>query len=31
VSLVGSAAIVITLLWFANARLRSWEGTIASI
>jgi hypothetical protein len=31
VALVGSAAIVITLLWFANARLRSWEGAIASV
>jgi ABC-2 type transport system permease protein len=31
VLLVGSAAIVITLLWFANARLRSWEGAIASV
>jgi hypothetical protein len=31
VLLVGSAAIVLTLLWFANSRLRSWEGAIASI
>lgn len=31
VLLVGSAAIVLTLLWFANARLRSWEGAIASV
>jgi Putative ATP-binding cassette len=31
VLLVGAAAIVITLLWFANARLRSWEGAIASV
>jgi Putative ATP-binding cassette len=31
VLLAGSAAIVITMLWFANARLRSWEGAIASV
>jgi hypothetical protein len=31
VLLAGSAAIVITLLWFANLRLRSWEGAIASV
>ncbi|MGH7761673.1 MAG: putative ABC transporter permease subunit [Candidatus Dormibacteraceae bacterium] len=31
VALVGAAAIVITLLWFANARLRAWEGAIASV
>ena len=31
VLLVGAAAIVITLLWFANARLRSWEGVIATV
>ena len=31
VLLVGSAAIVIALLWFANSRLRSWEGSIASV
>jgi hypothetical protein len=31
VCLVGAAAIVITLLWFANSRLRSWEGAIASV
>jgi hypothetical protein len=31
VLLVGAAAIVIALLWFANARLRSWEGAIASV
>ncbi|HXI94570.1 MAG TPA: hypothetical protein VNG04_00475 [Candidatus Acidoferrum sp.] len=30
VLLVGAAAIVVTLLWFANSRLRSWEGAIAS-
>ena len=31
VLLVGSAAIVVTLLWFANSRLRAWEGAIASV
>ena len=31
VLLVGAAAIVIVLLWFANLRLRSWEGGIASV
>ena len=31
VCLVGAAAIVITLLWFANSRLRAWEGAIASV
>jgi len=31
VLLVGAAAIVITLLWFANSRLRAWEGAIASV
>lgn len=31
VLLVGAAGIVITLLWFANARLRSWEGAIATV
>jgi hypothetical protein len=31
VLLVGAAGIVVTLLWFANARLRSWEGAIATV
>jgi hypothetical protein len=31
VLLVGAGAIVITLLWFANSRLRAWEGAIASV
>ena len=31
VALVGAAAIVVTLVWFANARLRAWEGAIASV
>jgi hypothetical protein len=31
VVLAGAAAIVITMLWFANTRLRSWEGAIASV
>jgi hypothetical protein len=31
VILAGAAAIVITMLWFANTRLRSWEGAIASV
>jgi hypothetical protein len=31
VLLVGAAAIVITLLWFANSRLRAWEGAISSV
>jgi hypothetical protein len=31
VLLVGAAAIVVALLWFANSRLRSWEGAIASV
>jgi ABC-2 type transport system permease protein len=31
VLLVGSAAVVVTLLWFANSRLRAWEGAIASV
>ena len=31
VLLVGAAAIVIALLWFANSRLRSWEGAIATV
>ncbi len=31
VLLVGAATIVITLLWFANSRLRAWEGAIASV
>src|SRR5450759_3983133 len=30
VCLIGAVAIVITLLWFANTRLRSYEGTIAT-
>jgi hypothetical protein len=31
VLLVGAAGIVVALLWFANSRLRSWEGAIASV
>jgi len=31
VLLVGAAAIVIALLWFANSRLRAWEGAIATV
>jgi len=31
VCLIGAAAIVIILLWFANTRLRSYEGTIATV
>jgi hypothetical protein len=31
VLLVGAAAIVIVLLWFANSRLRAWEGAIATV
>ena len=31
VLLVGATAIVIALLWFANLRLRAWEGAIASV
>jgi hypothetical protein len=31
VALVGAAAIVVTLLWFANSRLRAWEGAISSV
>jgi hypothetical protein len=28
---VGAAAIVVGLVWFANSRLRAWEGAIASV
>ena len=31
VLLMGAGAIVIILLWFANSRLRAWEGAIASV
>jgi hypothetical protein len=31
VCLIGAAAIVIILLWFANTRLRSYEGRIATV
>jgi len=31
VALVGAAAIVVTMLWFANSRLRAWEGAITSV